>query len=243
MRWKGRRQSTNISDQRGRGGGGFGLPSGGRGGRLRIPTGGGARRASGGMGCGTLVIIGVVLWFLGINPLTLLAGGGGMGGMLGGGSGSTLSPETFQPRSTNTTRNSTNNDEMKQFVSTIIASTEEVWSGIFSAYGKKYPAPQLVIFSGQIQSACGFASAASGPFYCPGDQKAYIDFSFFNELATKFGAKGDFAQAYVLAHEVGHHVQNVIGVLPQFNRMRQRMGKVEANKTVSYTHLRSPRDA
>ena len=119
---------------------------------------------------------------------------------------------------------------MKSFVGVVLADTETVWSEIFRSYGKDYPLPRLVLFSGQVKSACGFASAASGPFYCPGDSKVYIDLSFYRELATKFGAAGDFAQAYVLAHEVGHHVQNVIGVLPKFNKMRQSMGKIEANR-------------
>ena len=120
-------------------------------------------------------------------------------------------------------------DEMTQFVKTVLAETEDVWSGIFQAEGQQYPAPTMVLFDGQVKSACGFASAASGPFYCPGDRKLYIDLSFYDELDRKFGASGDFAQAYVLAHEVGHHVQNLIGVLPKFNQMRQNMGEAESN--------------
>ena len=229
MRWKGRRRSTNVKDIRGSGGGGgMGLPGGiGRSGGFRLPTGGGRRQAGGGFGIGTLVIIGIVLWFLGINPLTLL---GGLGGGLGQGTGPTMTPKTSAPRFDRTAGTGGKEDEMRQFVETIIGSTEEVWSGIFKSYGKKYQPPELVIFRGQVRSACGFASAASGPFYCPGDRKAYIDFSFYDQLAKEFGAKGDFAQAYVLTHEIGHHVQNVLGILPQFNRMRQRMGKVEANQ-------------
>lgn len=225
MRWKGRRRSTNVRDTRGSSGGGggtFRLPTGRRGGGIQIPMGGGSKRASGGLGCGTMIVIGIVLYMLGINPMTLL---GGLGGGLGSG---------FNPQSTpNFERKSEGtgiDDEKREFVEVILNSTEEVWSGIFKSYGKRYVPPVLHVFEGQVQSACGFASAASGPFYCPGDKKAYIDFSFYKELATKFGAKGDFAQAYVLAHEIGHHIQNVLGVLPQFNRMRQRMGKIEVNK-------------
>ncbi len=228
MRWRGRRQSTNVSDQRGQGGGGgFRLPGGLGGRRVRRPTGRTSRRAGGGFGLGTLALIGIVLYFLGVNPMTIL---GQLGGGLGGGLGPTLTPKTSQPQIDRTSTKPRSNDDAKAFVSTILASTEEIWTGVFKAYGKKYPKPDLVLFSGQVRSACGFASAASGPFYCPGDSKVYIDLSFYKQLATQFGAKGDFAQAYVLAHEVGHHVQNVIGVLPQFNRQRQRMGKVQANK-------------
>ncbi len=224
MRWRGRRQSTNVSDQRGSGGGGMFRMPGGRGGGFRIPAGRVPRRAGGGMGCGTMAIIGIVLYFLGVNPMTIL---GQLGGGLGTGMGPTVAPN---PNIGRTRTSPAGNDEQKQFVATILASTEQVWTGVFKAYGKRYPKPKLVLFSSQVKSACGFASSASGPFYCPGDSRVYIDLSFFRELATKFGAKGDFAQAYVLAHEVGHHVQNVIGVLPQFNRERRRMGKVEANR-------------
>ena len=222
MRWKGRRRSANVEDHRGKGGGGFGFPGGG----LQIPMGGRRRGKGGGMGIGTLIIIGIVLWFLGINPLKLL--GGGLGGGLGGDfAPNTPSPQTqqSQPRT-----QPLGDDEMKQFVETILGSTEEVWTNIFSGYGKSYPKPELNLFTGQIRSACGLASSASGPFYCPGDSEVYIDLSFYQQLEREFQAGGDFAQAYVLAHEVGHHVQNVIGVLPQFNKMRRSMGKVEANK-------------
>ena len=237
MRWKGRRKSKNVSDQRGRGGGGFSLPKlGRRGGGIQIPMGGGTRRAGGGFGCGTLIIIGVVLWFLGINPLTLL---GGLGGGMGGGLGPSVSPQTSQPQFDRTTGTGGKSDEMKEFVQTILGSTEEIWTGIFKTYGKSYPVPKLNLFTGQVRSACGMASAASGPFYCPGDSQVYIDLSFYDQLANQFGAKGDFAQAYVLSHEVGHHVQNVIGVLPQFNRMRQSMGKVEVNKMSTRVELQA----
>lgn len=119
---------------------------------------------------------------------------------------------------------------MKSFMATVLAETEDTWNGIFQASGKQYEEPKMVLFRGQVRSACGFASAASGPFYCPGDHKVYLDMSFFDELAQKFDASGDFAQAYVVAHEVGHHVQNLIGVLPKFNQMRQSMSETEANQ-------------
>lgn len=215
VRWKGRSRSSNIDDQR-RSGGGIRMPGGRRGGGIQLPIG---RGSSGGMSIGTLIIVGIVLWFLGINPLTLL--GGGVGG--------NFAPNAPAPQ-TNQRSAPAQDDEMKQFVSTVLASTEEVWTSIFRGYGRDYPEPRLNLFTGNVRSACGFASAASGPFYCPGDSEVYIDLSFYRQLEVEFQAGGDFAQAYVLAHEVGHHVQNVIGVLPQFNRMRQSMGKVEANK-------------
>lgn len=211
MEWKGRRQSKNVEDQRGtssRGGSPFG-----RGG-MRLPS-GGMRVGKGGKGgLVFLIIAGLVIWFLGGNPLDVLSGGGG----------SVVSTQSSSPQST------ARNDEMKQFVATVLAETEDVWKGIFKSEGANYPEPTLVLFSGQVKSACGFASAASGPFYCPGDSKLYIDLSFYDELAKRFGASGDFAQAYVLAHEVGHHIQNIIGVLPKFNQMRRTMSETEANR-------------
>lgn len=218
MRWRGRRESSNVEDLRGRGGGlpgGFGR--GAPGGRVRIPMG---RGAGGGMSLGTIVIL-VVLFFAlracGIDPLEILAGGDGVPG--GGG------------QVTQTTDSGSGaSDEMKQFVSVVLAETEDVWNGIFQAEGMDYREPTLTLFSDQISSACGFASAAVGPFYCPGDEKVYLDVGFFDQLERQFGAAGDFAQAYVIAHEVGHHVQNLTGILPKFNEMRQQMNEVEANQ-------------
>ncbi|KQZ87167.1 flagellar biosynthesis protein FlgM [Mesorhizobium sp. Root157] len=219
MLWRGRRQSDNIEDARGQSGG-FGRPGGGLGGRpgqFRIPIGG---RAGGG-GISTIVIL-VVLFFAlkacGIDPMQILAGGG-------------LAPDDGSGRITQTDSGTGTpaNDEMKQFVSTVLAETEDVWNGIFQANGLTYEEPKLTLFDGQIKSACGFASSASGPFYCPGDRKVYLDTSFFRQLSQQFGASGDFAEAYVVAHEVGHHVQNLIGVLPKFNQMRQNMSEADAN--------------
>jgi predicted metalloprotease len=219
MRWRGRRQSDNIEDARGQGGG-FRMPGGfGRtsspGGGVRIPTG----RSGGGLSITTIVIL-VVLFFAlracGIDPLEMLAGGG----TPPGGGGQLVEQED----------GTTASDEMKQFVGVVLAETEDVWNGIFQAEGAQYREPTLRLFSGQVQSACGFASSASGPFYCPGDSKVYLDTTFFDQLAKQFGASGDFAQAYVIAHEVGHHVQNLTGVLPKFNEMRQQMTEVEANQ-------------
>ncbi|MCR9135748.1 MAG: zinc metallopeptidase [Alphaproteobacteria bacterium] len=221
MRWKGRRQSSNIEDRRGASSGRRSANPFGRGGRLRLPTRrGGARRATGG-GI-TMIIILVVGFFvlraLGIDPALLLDGGGGL----------TQSQQTTAPG--NRQLSPQQSDEMTQFIATVLAETEDTWNGIFQSNGVNYQEPTLVLFTGRVDSACGRASSASGPFYCPSDRKVYIDLGFFDELAQRFDAAGDFAQAYVLAHEVGHHVQNLIGVLPEFNRLRRTMGKVEENR-------------
>ncbi|MDO6964175.1 KPN_02809 family neutral zinc metallopeptidase [Rhizobium alvei] len=211
MDWKGRRQSDNIEDRRGSSPGPMGdSPFGRRG--LNIPIGGG----KGGIGSIILVIvIFVVLQMMGVDVTSLMNGG---------------SPSGYdQGEQTTSNARPGANDEMKAFVATMLAETEETWSGIFSAAGKSYREPKLVMFSGSTSSPCGTASAATGPFYCPTDEKVYLDTDFFNEMATRFGASGDFAEAYVIAHEVGHHVQNLIGVLPKFNRARQSMSESEAN--------------
>ncbi len=229
MRWRGRRQSSNVEDQRGGGGNNSGFGRSGRGGGFKIPRGmggGGIRRASGG-GIKGLVIMAVIYFaakfILGIDLLQILGGGG---------VGPTVQTRVEQPQNAPRNQRTSNraSDELGQFAGVILAETEDVWRGIFKSSGKRYPEPKLVLFSDQVKSACGFASSASGPFYCPGDSKLYIDLSFFGQLKRDFGASGDFAQAYVLAHEVGHHVQNVIGVLPKFNEMRRTMSKTEANK-------------
>ncbi|MBD0414614.1 KPN_02809 family neutral zinc metallopeptidase [Oryzicola mucosus] len=211
MLWKGRRQSGNVQDARGQGGGGR-MPGGGG---FRIPVG---RGGGGGLGIGGIIIL-VILYFAlrscGIDPLSEMSSDGS--GVPGGGGQVTQGASPA-------------NDEMKQFVSTVLAETEDVWNGVFQAEGQTYKEPSLVLFSGQISSACGYASSAAGPFYCPNDQKVYLDTSFFTELERRFGAAGDFAQAYVIAHEVGHHVQNLIGVLPKFNQMRQQMSEAESNR-------------
>lgn len=208
MQWRGRRQSDNVEDRRG--GGSMG------GGGFRIPIGGGGR-GGGGIGIGGLILILGICWLTGINPLTLLSGGDIMGG--GGGS----YEESGQ-------RRTPANDEMGQFVRTVLADTEDTWAQIFQQAGERYQPPTLVMFSGGTNSACGTASSATGPFYCPSDRKVYLDTDFFRELDQRFGASGDFSEAYVVAHEVGHHVQNLLGVLPKFNQARQRMSEVEANR-------------
>jgi predicted metalloprotease len=121
-------------------------------------------------------------------------------------------------------------EERKDFVSVVLAETEDVWTDLFQQSGRKYQEPKLVLFNGEVQSACGFTSAAVGPFYCPGDQKVYIDLSFYDMLKQRFKAPGEFAQAYVIAHEVGHHVQNLLGISEKIDAMRRRVSKEESNQ-------------
>jgi len=229
MRWRGRRQSSNVEDHRSGGGNSGGFGRAGRGGGFKLPRGmggGGIRRASGGSIKGLIfmaIVYFALKFFLGIDLLSML-GGGGMA--------PSTQPQVERPVNQPKTSRKSNEkaDEYAAFSKVILAETEDVWNGIFKALGKDYPEPKLVLFSGKIRSACGHASSASGPFYCPGDSKLYIDLSFFDQLARQFKASGDFAQAYVLAHEVGHHVQNVIGVLPAFNKKRRTLSKQEANR-------------
>jgi predicted metalloprotease len=198
MRWRGRRQSTNIRDVRSSGGGfggGFGRSGGGLG------RGGPVVRRAGGGGIGMIIILVIIAFVFGINPLELLTGNVGQ------------APTQAPPGETGLQGGQ--DDEMGEFVATVLADTEDTWTTIFEASGQDYPEPTLTLFRGSVASACGAASSASGPFYCPLDQNLYIDLGFYNELRDRFGAPGDFAQAYVIAHEVGHHVQNVLGLLRQ----------------------------
>jgi uncharacterized protein len=215
MRWKGRRQSSNIEDRRGMGGGMGGMRfPGGLGGGMR----GGGMRRGGGIGIfGILILLGIA-WLLGINPLALLSG------ELGGGGGYVEQPQ--QSATGGGTFASPQEEEMKEFVAVVLAETEDTWNQIL---GQQYREPNLVLFSGGAQSGCGFAQSAVGPFYCPADEKVYIDLSFFDELSRRFGAPGDFAQAYVIAHEVGHHVQTVVGIEEKVRQARASMSESEGN--------------
>jgi uncharacterized protein len=130
-------------------------------------------------------------------------------------------------------------EELADFVKIVLAGTEDVWTKVFRQSNKTYQPPTLVLFNDQVQSACGYATGASGPFYCPGDQKVYIDLAFFDELKTKFGANGDFAIAYVVAHEVGHHVQNLLGILDDVNNRRARMSEVNSNRILVRLELQA----
>jgi predicted metalloprotease len=167
---------------------------------------------------GTVLVL-VVGYFMGVSPSTLL-------GLLNGG-GSQVTAQQGTPASAVP---ADANDPQVDFVRAILGETEDVWGVYFKSMGSAYAPPKLVLFSGQVSSACGFASAAAGPFYCPGDQKVYIDLSFYRQLATEFGAPGDFARAYVIAHEVGHHVQNLLGITGKADQAEQRAGRVGANR-------------
>jgi uncharacterized protein len=168
--------------------------------------GGGIRGLHLGLG-GTLAVI-VIGYFMGVSPSTLL-------GLLNGGGSQVTAPTPADPAASA-------NDPQVDFVRAILGETEDVWGAYFRNMGRTYVRPKLVLFSGQVASACGFANAAAGPFYCPGDQKVYIDLSFYRQLATEFGAPGQFARAYVIAHEVGHHVQNLLGITDKAERAEQR---------------------
>ena len=172
------------------------------------------RRVAAGGGLG-MVAIAVVAMLLGVDPGMLMKIGGGL---IGGG------PSSQAPAPT-----SAQQDQQKELVSVVLADTEDTWRAIFNQMGRQYSEPNLVLFSGSTDSACGYASAAMGPFYCPGDQKLYIDLNFYSELQHKFGAPGDFAQAYVVAHEVGHHVQTLLGISDQVQRAKRGVSEAQSN--------------
>ncbi len=202
MKWEDFRQSDNIEDRRGDdsggGGGGFGLPSGG-----------------GGLGMGTIIILGLLGYALGIDPRILIGGAE----MLNGG----RSPQVQQQPRTQQANREQPNDAIGRFVSATLAQNEDVWSEILpSQKGIKFVAPRLVIFDRVTNSACGTAQSAMGPFYCPVDRKIYLDTSFFNDMRSKLGGGGDFAYAYVIAHEMGHHIENQLGILPKVQQAQQR---------------------
>ena len=189
MRWEGRRQSGNVEDRRGRGGGGLAI----------------------GGGLGTLVLL-LVVWLLGGDPMKFLQE------TQSGGS----SPGIEAPASPE-------DERAVAFVKTVLADTEDIWNEEFARMGKTYEEPKLVLFRTAVQSGCGGASSQMGPFYCPADRTVYIDLSFFQELDQRFGAAGDFAQAYVIAHEVGHHVQNLLGISGKVHQAQQSAGERGAN--------------
>ena len=176
---------------------------------------GGVRLGGGRLGLGTIAIALVASYFLGVNPLTVInmLAGGGMPAI------EQQAPAAAPPV----------DDPTAQFVSKVLASTEDTWNTAFREMGRQYQEPKLVLFSGLTPTACGTGQSAMGPFYCPGDQKVYIDLSFFREMKEKFRAPGEFAQAYVVAHEVGHHVQHLLGISDQVQRARQQAGEKEAN--------------
>ncbi|MDR1763980.1 MAG: zinc metallopeptidase [Dysgonamonadaceae bacterium] len=225
MQWRGRRQSTNVEDRRGQSGG-SGLGGGLLGGIL-----GGLSGGSGGgnkAGCGTggiigLIIMGLIAWKLGIDPAQFI-------GMVGGSGDLTSVITSGSDESGGTYTASAKEQEMYEFMTTVLAETEDVWSEVFRGIGKTYRNPKLVIYNGYTTSSCGAAQSSTGPFYCPEDEKIYLDLSFFDEMETQFKAGGDFAYAYVLAHEVGHHVQKLLGTLETVNKVRAQSSEKKSNE-------------
>ena len=176
----------------------------------------------GGIGLLILALIGM---YFGIDPRIILEQGAQLSG------GPTVEQAEYQPTAAE--------NELADFVSVVLADTEDTWSAIFSQTAGGYQKPTLVLFSGAVQSACGFAQAATGPFYCPADRKVYIDLSFYQDLRNKLGAPGDFAQAYVIAHEVGHHVQNLLGISDQLHDLRGRVSQTEYNRLMVKLELQA----
>jgi uncharacterized protein len=190
MRWEGRRESGNIEDRRGISMGGVGLPLGG--------------------GVGGLILLLLISWLTGTNPLDL------------------ISTSVPQEQTTGTT-GVRDDDPQAKFIAVVLGDTEETWREVFRQRGQAYVPPVLVLFNGATQSACGVGRAAVGPFYCPADRKVYLDLSFFRELDQRFGAPGDFAQGYVVAHEIGHHVQNLLGISESVAAARERSADRQSN--------------
>ena len=213
MRWDDFRRSDNVEDDRGGGGygggGGFGLPFGG-----------------GGLGIGTMLVLGIIGYALGIDPSVLIGGAQ----MMNHGGSSYQQPYAQPARHTGAP-----NDKMGQFVAAVLGNTEDVWTDVFKQSGQTYRPPRLRLYSGSEQGGCGFAQAAMGPFYCPNDRRIYLDTSFFRDMQVRFhGCSGkacEFAEAYVIAHEVGHHVQNLLGILPKAQgAQRAASSKAQANR-------------
>ena len=249
MRLDNQRESSNIEDDRSAGGGGMCFPGGGGSG-----LGGG-----GGGGVGMLlplllntiglrgVIVLAVLYFglkmvTGVDLLNIGAGGGGISMPSNVGTTTlgqkTAAAPTADPGAPASCAN-TGEQACVHFVGKVLGSTEDVWGKIFADMGKQYEQPKLIMFRNFIQSGCGTAQSSSGPFYCPADHKVYIDLAFYDELKTKLGAPGEFAQAYVVAHEVGHHVQNLLGIADQVDQARRQSSEVESNHLSVKTELQA----
>ncbi|MEO0725643.1 MAG: neutral zinc metallopeptidase [Bacteroidota bacterium] len=205
MRWQGRRKSSNVEDRRGGGGG--------------RSTG---RRVGGGLGIGTILIV-IFALIMGKNPADLLQ-------LFNAGGGGAVATAPAQDTNGPVTTGNAAEDQLAEFVSVVLADTEDVWSELFPKhFGRPYQKPSLVLFSGETVSGCGRANSSTGPFYCPADQKMYIDLSFYQTLKNRFKAPGDFAMAYVLAHEVGHHVQFLLGYTQQVDKLRRTASKARYN--------------
>ena len=214
MRWRGKRKSSNVEDRR----------------SMRV-----SGRSSMGSKGGMLNLLPMVFKFLGFKGTAILIVCVGAYGLFTGNLGSMLAVLGLQQGTTTSVsteplRETAEEKELVDFVSVILADTEETWSTLFQQKGKTYQEPRLVLFRDAVESACGMAQSAVGPFYCPGDQQVYIDLGFFDQLKNRFKAPGDFAQAYVIAHEVGHHIQTLLGISSSVHAARKKLSKVEGNK-------------
>ncbi|WP_407529106.1 KPN_02809 family neutral zinc metallopeptidase [Methylobacterium oryzisoli] len=207
MRWEDFRASENVEDRRGEGGGGgFGFPGGG----------------AGGLGIGTIVILCIIGWVTGINPAILI-----------GGAEMVNRPRQEERQAPDGAQRRTGppSDQSGRFAAAILGNTEDVWKQVLpNQTGRQYTPTTMVLYQGGTRSGCGMARAAMGPFYCPLDKKVYLDTTFFKEMEQKFKVKGDFAYAYVIAHEVGHHIQDVLGILPKVQRRQQQVDERESNR-------------
>jgi predicted metalloprotease len=210
MRWEDYRRSDNVEDRRGDASGGSGGPMFSRGG--------------GGLGIGAIIVLGLIGWALGVDPRLLIGGAELLNGVRN-------NAQTTQPAPHQQRQAGTPSDQMGQFVAAVLAENEDVWSEILPAQkGIRYVNPTLVMYRGGTKSGCGAARAAMGPFYCPNDQKVYLDTDFFQDMKRRLGGGGDFAYAYVIAHEIGHHVQNLLGILPKVQAAQARASsKGQAN--------------
>ena len=211
MKWEDFQSSQNVEDRRG-------------GDQYADAGGGGARIGAGHLGLGTVVILGLIGYLTGINPAVLIGGAEMLNGMRGGG-------QVAAPRQSQRGTTGQPTDQMGQFVAKILGENEEVWTQVLPEQKNiAFQPPRLVMFDGQTSSACGAAQSAMGPFYCPIDRKIYLDTSFFRDMKTRFGGGGDFAYAYVISHEMGHHIQNQLGILPKVHQAQERAGsQAEAN--------------
>lgn len=213
MRWRGNRQSSNVEDRRGM-----------RAPRLGVGSGGG----------GILRLLPLAYRFLGFKGTVIaligLLGYGYFTGDLNQFLGSDLTQNNQTTSSSQPVKQSAQEKELAQFVSVVLADTEDTWHKLFKAMGKQYQEPRLVLFRKAVKSGCGMGSAQMGPFYCPADNKVYIDLSFYDDLKNRYGAPGDFAQAYVIAHEIGHHVQTITGISSRVHNAKKKVSKVQANQ-------------
>jgi len=208
VKWENNRKSSNIEDKRNESGSNFGSNQNSSI-MMLLPI---IKMLIGTKIGRIILVVGVIAYFMGFNPLALLN-----------------MQENSSSNSSSSVVNSQKDDKSAQFVSAVLAQTEDIWSNVFSKYNANYIEPKLVLFRNSVKSGCGFASSQTGPFYCPADQKVYLDLSFFDELAKRHSAPGDFAQAYVIAHEIGHHVQNITGTISKVQKAKQGLNDKQEN--------------